>query len=133
MSAKMSTPYALAAGLAFGRAGLAEFSEEAVRRPDVLALTEKVKVVENEEFSRDFPARQTARVTIRTPEKTVSARVDFPKGEPENPMSEEEFNDRYFGLMRDAGVSGARAEAIRQCVLRDRRPADWIAADTEEA
>ena len=106
-SAKMSIPYATAAGLIFGRAGLQEFSEEAVREEKILALTTKVHVEADEALSAAFPARQTAVVTVRTAAGSFTDRVDFPKGEPENPLTDGEFRLRYDGLMDYAGVDRA--------------------------
>ena len=104
-SAKMSIPYATAAGLIYGKAGLQEFSEEAVKDERILSLTRKIHVVSNEAFSAAFPAEQTAIVSIRTKSGVYTDRVDFPKGEPENPLTDEEFRTRYDGLMDYAGVS----------------------------
>lgn len=103
-SAKMSIPYATAAGLLYGRAGLQEFSEEAVKNPAILDLTKKVRVTADDGLSRIFPGIQAAVVTIRTRDGEYSDRVDFPKGEPENPLTGKEFRDRYDGLMEYAGV-----------------------------
>ena len=106
-SAKMSIPYATAAGLINGKAGLQEFSEEAVKGADILALTKKIKVEADTELSAAFPGIQAAVVTIKTNDGEFSDRVDFPKGEPENPLTDEEFRIRYDGLMEYAGVDPA--------------------------
>ena len=106
-SAKMSIPYATAAGLLYGKAGLQEFSEEAVKDEKILELTRKVRVEADEALSAAFPAEQTAIVTIRTKNGTFTDRVDFPKGEPENPLTDEEFRARYDGLMAYAGIDPA--------------------------
>ena len=103
-SAKMSIPYATAAGLIYGKAGLQEFSEEAVKDEQILVLTKKIHVQADEALSAAFPEEQTAIVTIKTPQGTYSDRVDFPKGEPENPLTDEEFRVRYDGLMAYANV-----------------------------
>ena len=103
-SAKMSIPYATAAGLIYGRAGLQEFSEEAVKGDRILNLTKKVVVEADEGLSKAFPTVQAAVVTIRTKSGDYTERVDFPKGEPENPLTEDEFRNRYDGLMAYAGV-----------------------------
>ena len=104
-SAKMSIPYSTAVGLLYGRAGLQEFSEEIVQNANVRALTEKVAVHEDDALSAAFPDVQAAIVSIRLRDgDQVSARVDHPKGEPENPLSDAEFRDRYDGLMAFAGV-----------------------------
>ena len=103
-SAKMSIPYATACGLLFGKAGLLEFTEEAVSGAEVLDLTKKVHVEADAEMSAAFPKVQTAEVTVRTTDgRSFTERVNFPKGEPENPLNEEEFRARYDGLMEFAG------------------------------
>lgn len=112
-SAKMSIPYSVAAGLIFGKAGLQEFSEESVQDARTLALTKKVKIVSDEEISEAFPALQTAVVAITTEDdQTITERVDFPKGEPENPLSDTEFKERYDGLMEYAGFDKACSDGI---------------------
>ncbi len=112
-SAKMSIPYATAAAFRFGRAGLQEFTEEAVRDEETLALTRKIHVEADEAMSAAFPGKQTAVVTVRTEDGRVfSERVDFPKGEPENPMTDAEFRERYDGLMAYGGVDRATVDAV---------------------
>ena len=118
-SAKMSTPYSTAVALIYGKAGLNEFEKNVLEHPQVVALTKRVKVVANDEFSRLFPEKQSAVVTIFANGKTYSERVDFPKGEPENPMSEEEFKERYDDLMEYGGITKSVYKAIYQNVQDD--------------
>lgn len=106
-SAKMSIPYATAVGLIYGKAGLQEFSEETVKEKEILRLVHKVKVSADDELSAVFPGIQAAVVTIKTKDGVHKDRVDFPKGEPENPLDDQEFRERYDGLMEYAGVDGA--------------------------
>lgn len=99
-SAKMSIPYAVAAGLIYGKAGLQEFSGEKVREKEILELTKKIHVEADCKLSAAFPDTQTAIVKIVGLDgNVVTERVDFPKGEPENPLNEREFRDRYRDLM----------------------------------
>ena len=104
-SAKMSTPYSTAVALIYGKAGLQEFCEEILYSKKVQELTKKVHVVVNEALSRIFPEKQSAIVHIATTKGTFSKRIDFPKGEPENPLTEEEFRIRYNDLMVFGGKS----------------------------
>ena len=115
-SAKMSIPYATAAGLLYGKAGLQEFSEKAVKNEEILSLTKKVSVSADETLSAAFPGIQAAVVTIRTVDGEYSDRVDFPKGEPENPLTDEEFRSRYDDLMAYAGVDAAVSAAVFDAV-----------------
>ena len=118
-SAKMSIPYATAAGLIYGKAGLQEFSEEAVKDPICLDLTSKVHVTPDDELSAVFPDIQAAVVTIRTHDQAYTDRVDFPKGEPENPLTDEEFRMRYDGLMEYAGVKQDTSSAVFETVYKE--------------
>ena len=118
-SAKMSIPYATAAGLIFGKAGLQEFSEEAVKREDILSLTRKIKVSADADLSAVFPGIQAAVVTIKTADGDYTEHVDFPKGEPENPLTDEEFRSRYDGLMSYGGVNAQISSEVYDTVYRE--------------
>lgn len=118
-SAKMSIPYATAVGFLYGKAGLQEFSEEAVKMEDVLKLARKVNVKADKELSAAFPSVQTAIVTIRTKDGEFSDRVDYPKGEPENPLTDAEFKTRYDGLMEYAGIDPVVSEMVFNTVSQN--------------
>lgn len=117
-SAKMSIPYSVAVGLIYGKAGLQEFSEETVQNKDVLALTKKIGVTADDKLSAVFPSVQSAIVTIKANNIEYSERVDFPKGEPENPLTDCEFRDRYNGLMEYAGISSEKMASIFDSVYQ---------------
>jgi len=125
-SAKMSIPYATAAGLMFGKAGLQEFTEELVASPAILNLTKKIHVSADEALSKAFPGIQTAIVTIKTKEGSYTDRVDFPKGEPENPLTDEEFRTRYDGLMEYAGVLPTISGEVFDIVYRENTKAEEL-------
>ncbi len=103
-SAKMSIPYSTAVALAYGKAGLQEFDKEVLEDESIKALSQKVQVLSDVELSRHFPGKQSAIVTITTTAGVFMERIDFPKGEPENPLSESEFLERYESLMSYGGV-----------------------------
>lgn len=115
-SAKMSIPYATAAGLAYGKAGLQEFSEERVRDPELLDLTHKVRVYEDSEMSDAFPRIQAAVVIVRTGHGDFAERVDYPKGEPQNPLTPKEFRERYDNLMSYGGICEEIGSEIYEAV-----------------
>lgn len=114
----MSIPYATATGLIYGKAGLQEFSEESVREEKRLNLTKKIHVESDDELSVMFPGVQAAIVHItKTDGSVLVERVDFPKGEPENPLDEAEFKDRYDSLMTYAHQ--AHGDEIYQLVYAE--------------
>jgi 2-methylcitrate dehydratase PrpD len=125
-SAKMSIPYSTAAGLIYGKAGLAEFAEKTVRDDEILDLTKKVKVFADKDLSAVFPGVQAAVVTIKTKEGSFTDRVDFPKGEPENPLTDAEFKSRYDDLMSYAGVESSVSEKVFENVCKKDSKAEDI-------
>lgn len=125
-SAKMSIPYATAVGLIYGRAGLQEFSEEVVKEGEILNLSKKVRVFADDELSSAFPNIQAAIVTIKTKDGEYTDRVNFPKGEPENPLTDEEFRSRYDGLMEYAGVDKTVSSALFDTVYRENATVDEL-------
>ena len=70
-------------------------------------------------MSSCFPGIQAAIVTIKTGSEEHTERVNFPKGEPENPLTEAEFRNRYDGLMAYAGVKAAVSTAVFDTVYRE--------------
>lgn len=119
-SAKMSIPFSVAVGIIYGKAGLQEFSEENVCDEVVLELTKRVQVVADEEISAVFPDVQAAIVDIVTKQGEIySKRVDFPKGEPENPLNVQEFRDRYDGLMQYAEIDSKVGSTVFDMVYAD--------------
>ena len=111
-SAKMSIPYSTAVALIAGKAGLQEFNEKMVTDEEILKLTQRIHVTADAGLSSIFPDVQAAVVNVSTKEQSYSKRVDFPKGEPENPLSDEEFKDRYNELMRYAGIKKSVSDQI---------------------
>ena len=63
---------------------------------------DQVKVVANQEFEALFPKFQPSRVTITTNCGTSHfTRVDVPKGDPRDPMTEEEIAVKFTALGGD--------------------------------
>lgn len=105
-SAKMSIPYGVAVGLLEGKAGLIEYDKEHVTNEEILELAKKVSVKSNNKFSLDFPNRQAALLVIKLQDgEKISEQVNFPKGEPENPMNTEEFIERFMDFLQYADYS----------------------------
>lgn len=127
-SAKMSIPYSVAVGLIYGKAGFAEYDEDHTKNPEILRLTEKVSVAPDPVLSAAFPKEQTAIVEFVAGGKVYTHRVDFPKGEPENPMTDEEFTQRFVDLMAIAGMDETNAKRIMSLCDKEETPAEALLA-----
>jgi len=97
-SAKLSTPYSVAAGLLYGRADLSVFEP---LNDGIIELAQKVKVVELPELTKECPDKRIAIVTvIMSNGEKIQQRVDYAKGEPENPMTEKDMNEKTGTLFQ---------------------------------
>lgn len=120
-SAKMSIPYAAAIGLFYGKAGLREFSIENIKNKNILSLTKKIHVEADQKLSEMFPLVQTAILNVILKDGTILAeQVDYPKGEPENPLSPAEFKERYDELIEYAGIKRVVGDRMFQLIHSDR-------------
>jgi len=116
-SAKMSIPYGVAVGLLYEKAGLQEYEENYIKNRRVLSLTKKVSVASDDELTAAFPKVTTAivKVTLQSGDEYIE-QVDFPKGEPENPLTKEEFTARFRELALYGGKTKEEADNIFMCV-----------------
>ena len=97
-SAKLSTPYAVAAALLYGRADLSVFEPLDEK---IVALAQKIGVREDAQLTKESPQKRVAVVSVTLKDGTVlSERVDYAKGDPENPMSEEELKQKIIQLSK---------------------------------
>jgi 2-methylcitrate dehydratase len=76
--------------------------KEVQARQAVISIMGKVKAVANQEFEALFPKFQPSRVTITTNSgESHSTRVDVPKGDPRDPMTEGEIAVKFTALGGD--------------------------------
>lgn len=109
-SARMSIPYSLAVALVTGKAGVAEFESPYINDPFILWLTKSVKIEGDDELSKLVPDKRVAIVEIILDNgKFYSCRVEYPKGEPESPLSNKELFDKFSSM---ASIGGKKGEWI---------------------
>lgn len=117
LSAKMSMPYCVAVTILRGRAGPKEFSEESIVNKEIHRLMSKVKVTIDKELDEQVPRKRGAIVTLRVKGRYISSRVELPKGEPENPLSRQEFEDK-FRTLASASLSAKRTDNVLESISK---------------
>ena len=101
VDAQFSMPFGAAVAILYGQAALDEYTLENVRSPRVRDLMDRVECVHDPELEKDFPRIWPATVTIDTKDgRSFSTRVDYPKGDPDNPLSWEELIEKFKILTR---------------------------------
>jgi 2-methylcitrate dehydratase PrpD len=129
IAAQFSIQFALAVALLHDRIGPAEVSDAHIRDPAILALARKVEVAVDDALDRQFPAKTVARVTIRARGGDYDTTVEYPRGNPENPLSDAEL-DAKFQLLTLNLISEEHSRALR-ATIRDLPEAKDVLALTQ--
>ena len=98
-TADHSLPYVIAAALVDRQVTPAQFEMAKIMDPTIRAQLEKVEVVADPEIEKVFPALQRVIVNITTADgRTLSKQLDYPKGDPRNPLTDAEIEEKYAAL-----------------------------------
>jgi 2-methylcitrate dehydratase PrpD len=109
-AAKFSLPYLLASILVHGRAGLADFTDEAVRDEPRRRVAAKVHY--DVDPSIDYPRHFIGHVAVRLADgRQLEERQDHPRGGPDFPMTREELTDKFRANAAEA-LPAAQAERV---------------------
>jgi 2-methylcitrate dehydratase len=105
-TADHSTPYLVAAAFQDGWVTPATFVPSRVRDPALRSLIKKLKVVEEPEFTRRYPAESCTRIEVTTTDgRRVVAETSHPKGHHRNPLTDGELEGKFRALA--SGALGA--------------------------
>ncbi|MEE9162798.1 MAG: MmgE/PrpD family protein, partial [Candidatus Neomarinimicrobiota bacterium] len=98
-TADHSLPYCVAWAVLDRKITTRTFDEDHIQDPRLKAFIHKIKGEASEEFEALFPAKQPSRVTIRTKAGAEHAvYLEYPKGDPREPMSEQDLDDKFAAL-----------------------------------
>ncbi len=112
-SAKMSIPFGVSVALVTGSAGLASYSEKTILDDKILELTRKVVVMEEGALTALCPERRASILSVHLSDgKTLTKRVDYPKGEPENPLTQKELEEKFRELAIFGGLTKDACDEI---------------------
>ena len=113
LQAKFSMEFCMAILLLEGRAGLAEFTDDVVLRPDVKAMIEKIDFVVDSDAEAAGYHKMTTIIDIElTDGRMISGRADFGKGSPADPMSYDEVADKFRQNAAYAKFPAPQAESV---------------------
>ncbi|KAA3607301.1 MAG: MmgE/PrpD family protein [Planctomycetota bacterium] len=128
-TADHSLPYCITAGVLHGRVTPDLFDDEVINDPRVQQHIHKIEVVAEPEFEAAFPKVQRCHVAITTTDgRTLEKQVDYPKGDPRDPLTDQEIRAKFDALAE--GVSEGRRQEIWDAAARLAefdRAADFLA------
>lgn len=115
-AAKFSLPFSIAVMLIRGRAGLDEFSDEAIKDAAILGLSKRVRYELDPTI--DYPRHFSGHVKIRLEDGTIlEENQPHPRGGFESPLPPEEIEDKFRGNARLA-LPAAKVDELLDMVRR---------------
>lgn len=117
-TADHSLPYVIAAAVADRQVTPLQFTDAKIMDPTIRAQLNKVKVVADPEIEAAFPALQKVRVVIETRDgRRFEKRLDYPKGDPRNPLTDAEIHGKLAALA--TGIASPEdVDRMEQAVAR---------------
>jgi len=116
-TADHSLPYCLAAAIVDKKITTESFSDEKLEDPRIFEVIDKIKGEPSLEFEKMFPAKQPSKVVIKTKDgKEYSEYMEFPKGDPREPMTMEDLENKFNGLSAVL-LTSERQEEIKNLIF----------------
>ncbi len=98
-TADHSLPYVIAAAVAERQVTPIQFTDAKIMDAKIRAQLPKVKVIADPEIEAVFPELQRVRVVIKTTDgRELEKQLDYPKGDPRNPLTNEEISGKFKAL-----------------------------------
>jgi len=115
-TADHSLPYVIAAALVDRQVTPAQFEMTKIMDGTIRAQLRKVEVVADPEIEKVFPALQRVIVNITTTDgRTLSKQLDYPKGDPRNPLSDAEIEEK-FAALAEGVLSTAAQKKLKEAI-----------------
>ena len=94
-TADHSMPYCIARAFLDGEMTLDQFSEEKILGDDVRELMDKIEIVENEAYTDAYGEAFPHKMVVHADGETYDRELEYPKGHPGNPLTDEELEDKF--------------------------------------
>ncbi|MFA7629352.1 MAG: MmgE/PrpD family protein [Candidatus Neomarinimicrobiota bacterium] len=115
-TADHSLPYCIACALVDRKVTTRSFDEEKIRDPRIREVIDKIHGEASEAFEKMFPAKQPSRARIRLKDgKEYSVYMEYPKGDPREPMTEADLDAKVSALCGKRFNAGKLKEILFGC------------------
>ena len=116
VDAQFSMPFGAAVAILFGNAALDRYTMDNLRSKKLRDLMNRVDCVRDPALDALYPSKWPATAKIVTHDgRTYSYHLEYPKGDPENPLSYEELKDKFLTMVQPV-LPVKQAEQIIQLV-----------------
>ncbi len=100
VDAQFSMPFGAAVAILYGQASLDEYSLQNIQSAQIKAMMDRIHCAEDPDLETEFPRKWPASVTIGIKDgPEYRTRIEYPKGDPENPLTWDELIAKFKNLM----------------------------------
>ncbi|MCG8605826.1 MmgE/PrpD family protein [bacterium] len=115
-TADHSLPYCIAAAIVDRKITTDQFNDDRIKDPVIGSVLQKIKGKASEEFERMFPEKQPSKVVVKLKNgESHSAQLDYPKGDPREPMTDGDLRTKFASLSSDL-LTDEKQEEIRRAI-----------------
>ena len=113
VDAQFSMPFGAAVAILYRKAGLDEFQLSKIRSGEVKRMMRRVECVKDPDLEKTFPKQWGATAEIFTKDgKRYFTRVEYCKGDPENPLSWDELIEKFHDLSSGFWTRDRRSKIV---------------------
>ena len=112
IEAKFSLQHAVAVALVYGVPDMGHFAPDALVRPELARIRDKVRVEVSGTYQSVYPAQFGAEVEVLTGTGSKIYAIPDALGDPENPLSPEAIEAKARGLCAYAGLLSDKVDAL---------------------
>ncbi len=117
-TADHSLPYVIAAAIADRQVTPAQFEPEKIMDPRIREQLRKIEIVADPEIEKVFPKLQRVIVTVKTTDgREFTKQLDYPKGDPRNPLTDREIEEKFDALAAPV-LSDERRRRVKEAVWK---------------
>ncbi len=116
-TADHSLPYCIAAAIVDRKITTQSFSDEKLKDPRIWEVIDRIKGDASIEFEKMFPAKQPSKVVVKTKNgREFSEYLEYPKGDPREPMTMEDLENKFNGLSSGL-LNSKRQKEIKEMIF----------------
>jgi 2-methylcitrate dehydratase len=116
-TADHSLPYCVAAAIVDRKVTTQSFSDEKIKDPKIWEVIDLIKGEASQEFEEMFPEKQPSKVVVKTKDgREFSEYLEYPKGDPREPMTMEDLDNKFEALATDI-MGKNRMEEIKDTIF----------------
>lgn len=110
-AARFSVFYCIACALIHGEVGVSQFADKYLADPVVTQVLPRINVSVSEEMNDLYPGKWASKIELVTKSgNSYKKFVEYPKGDPENTMTDKEIEEKYLSL---AGLKLSESRAAQ--------------------